>query len=263
MGVGASRHAESLFADFPAPAPSRFQALLSAHLFPDPSHRASIIPSPRLAGNAEPIDLPLAAISRARRRGSGESTVVNNAGMLRPLDLRSGDESVLDEMWAVNVKAPFRPIRLALPHLEKGGRGRIVNVASTDGKRNRPRVSVGYAMTKHAVLALSHAAKFAGWEKGVRVAALCPGAVDTELVASIPGVTPAANRLAPETVAKFGRLPARPSEQRLHLGASDKHSARELDVKLRPRRGGPFHSLGVIDDRRPTRPDPRTKPLWR
>ena len=127
--------------------------------------------------------------------------LVNNAGILRPLDLRSGDESVLDEMWAVNVKAPFRLIRLALPHLEKGGRGRIVNVASTDGKRYRDTVSVGYAMTKHAVLALSHAAKFASWEKGVRVTALCPGAVDTELVASIPGVTPAANRLAPETVA--------------------------------------------------------------
>jgi NAD(P)-dependent dehydrogenase (short-subunit alcohol dehydrogenase family) len=56
-------------------------------------------------------------------------------------------------------------------------------------------------MTKHAVLALSHAAKFVGWEKGVRVTALCPGALDTELVASIPSVTPAANRLAPETVA--------------------------------------------------------------
>ena len=127
--------------------------------------------------------------------------LVNNAGILRPLDLRCGDESVLDEMWAVNVKAPFRLIRLALPHLEQGGTGRIINVASTDGKRYRDTVSVAYAMTKHAVLALTHAAKFAGWEKGVRVTALCPGAVDTELVASIPGVTPAANRLAPETVA--------------------------------------------------------------
>src|SRR5271168_927602 len=137
--------------------------------------------------------------------------LVNNAGILRPLDLRSGDESVLDEMWAVNVKAPFRLIRLALPHLEKGGRGRIVNVASTDGKRYRDTVSVAYAMTKHAVLALSHAAKFAGWEKGVRVTALCPGAVDTELVASIPGVTPSANRIAPgtiaETIAFLLRLP--------------------------------------------------------
>jgi NAD(P)-dependent dehydrogenase (short-subunit alcohol dehydrogenase family) len=126
--------------------------------------------------------------------------LINNAGILRAVDLRSGDESVLDEMWAVNVKGPFRLIRLALPYLEKAGHGRIVNVASTDGKRYREGVSVAYAMTKHAVLALTHAAKFAGWEHGVRVTALCPGAVDTELVASVPGVVPSANRIPPETI---------------------------------------------------------------
>jgi len=137
--------------------------------------------------------------------------LINNAGILRLLDLRSGDEDVLDEMWAVNVKAPFRLIRLALPHLEKAGHGRIVNIASTDGKRYRDTVSVAYALTKHAVLALSHAAKFAGWERGVRVTALCPGAVDTELVAGLPGVVPSGNRIAPatiaETVAFLLRLP--------------------------------------------------------
>lgn len=127
--------------------------------------------------------------------------LINNAGILRAIDLRSGDESVLDEMWSVNVKAPFRLIRLALPHLEKTGHGRIINVASTDGKRYREGVSVAYTMTKHAVMALTHAAKFAGWEHGVRVTALCPGAVDTELVASVPGVVPSANRIPPETIA--------------------------------------------------------------
>jgi NAD(P)-dependent dehydrogenase (short-subunit alcohol dehydrogenase family) len=104
-------------------------------------------------------------------------------------------------MWAVNVKGPFRLIRLALPHLEKSGHGRIINIASTDGKRYRDGVSIAYSMTKHAVMALTHAAKFAGWEHGVRVTALCPGAVDTELVASIPGVTPPANRIVPDTIA--------------------------------------------------------------
>jgi NAD(P)-dependent dehydrogenase (short-subunit alcohol dehydrogenase family) len=137
--------------------------------------------------------------------------LINNAGILRPLDLRSGDESVLDEMWAVNVKAPYRLIRLALPYLEASGNGRVINIASTDGKRYRDTVSVAYAMTKHAVLALTHAAKFAGWEKGVRVTALCPGAVDTDFVAGIPGVTPSANRISPatigETVSFLLRLP--------------------------------------------------------
>ncbi|KXO72991.1 SDR family oxidoreductase [Brucella anthropi] len=127
--------------------------------------------------------------------------LINNAGILRPIDFKSGDETILDEMWAVNVKGPFRLIRLALPHLEKSGHGRIINIASTDGKRYRDGVSIAYSMTKHAVMALTHAAKFAGWEHGVRVTALCPGAVDTELVASIPGVTPPANRIAPDTIA--------------------------------------------------------------
>ena len=128
--------------------------------------------------------------------------LVNNAGILRAVDFDSGDEAALDEVWSVNVKAPFRLIRLALPHLRKSGTGRIVNIASTDGKRYRPGVSVAYTMSKHAVLALTHAAKFAGWEDGVRVTALCPGAVNTALIANVPGVTPVADRIAPETIAE-------------------------------------------------------------
>ncbi len=128
--------------------------------------------------------------------------LINNAGILRQVGFQDEDETALDEMWRINVIAPFRLIRLALPHLRKVGHGRIVNIASTDGKRYRDASSsVGYAMTKHAVIALSHAAKFAGWEHGVRVTALCPGAVDTELLAGVPGVTPAAGRMKPEVVA--------------------------------------------------------------
>jgi NAD(P)-dependent dehydrogenase (short-subunit alcohol dehydrogenase family) len=53
---------------------------------------------------------------------------------------------------------------------------------------------------------MSHAAKFAGWDDGIRVTALCPGAVDTELIASVPGVAPAANRIAPETLGEIVSL---------------------------------------------------------
>jgi NAD(P)-dependent dehydrogenase (short-subunit alcohol dehydrogenase family) len=128
--------------------------------------------------------------------------LVNNVGILRQVSFDAPDESALDEMWGVNVKAPFRLIRLALPYLRRAGHGRIVNVASTDGKRYRDgSVSVGYAMTKHALLALSHAARFAGWDDGVRVTALCPGAVDTELLAGIPGATPGPGRIDPAIIA--------------------------------------------------------------
>jgi NAD(P)-dependent dehydrogenase (short-subunit alcohol dehydrogenase family) len=128
--------------------------------------------------------------------------LINNAGVLRAVSLEDEDETALDEMWAINVRAPLRLIRLALPALRKSGNGRVINVASTDGKRYRDEsVSIGYAMTKHALVALSHGTRFAGWRDGVRVTALCPGAVETELLSGIPGATPKSERMTPETIA--------------------------------------------------------------
>jgi NAD(P)-dependent dehydrogenase (short-subunit alcohol dehydrogenase family) len=127
--------------------------------------------------------------------------LVNNAGVLTPFTLAEGSEDELDRHWDINVKAPLRLIRAAMPHLIAAGEGRIVTIASTDGKRVRPGSALAYAMTKHAVVALTHAARLEGWEHGVRATALCPGAVDTDLIADLPGVTPLADRLKPETVA--------------------------------------------------------------
>ena len=127
--------------------------------------------------------------------------LVNNAGILRMVDFELGSEDDLDDLWAINVKAPFRLIRAALPHLKATGAGRVVNIASTDAKRYRGGTSVGYAMTKHALLAMTQAVRHAGWDEGVRATALCPGAIDTDLVANLPGTTPKADRLTPETVA--------------------------------------------------------------
>ena len=128
--------------------------------------------------------------------------LVNNAGILKMVTFDTGDERDLDDLWNVNVKAPFRLIKAALPHLKATGRGRIVNIASTDAKRYRDaNASLGYVMTKHALLAMTHAARFAGWAEGVRATAICPGAIDTEMIANLPGVTPKADRLQPDTVA--------------------------------------------------------------
>lgn len=130
--------------------------------------------------------------------------LVNNAGIFRQVNFEEGTDADLDDLWAINVKAPFRLMRLAMPALKKCGNGRIVNIASTDGLRFRDNnASVGYTMSKHALVAMTHAARQYGYADGVRATALCPGAVDTDLVAGLPGVTPAAGRLAPATVASL------------------------------------------------------------
>lgn len=128
--------------------------------------------------------------------------LVNNAGIWRQVNFETGDEEDLDTLWEVNVKGPFRLIRHALPHLKDCGNGRIVNIASTDGVRFRDTTcSIGYTMSKHALVAMSHAARQFGYEDGVRVTALCPGAVSTDLIAGIPGVTPGPQQMSPDTVA--------------------------------------------------------------
>lgn len=133
--------------------------------------------------------------------------LVNNAGILKMVDFTRGDEDDLDDLWRVNVKGPFRLIRAALPHLKAAGRGRVINIASTDGKRYRDATtSLGYVLTKNALVAMTHAVRFAGWEDGLRGTAICPGAIDTEMIDGIPGVTPKAERLQPDTVAEIVSL---------------------------------------------------------
>lgn len=110
--------------------------------------------------------------------------LVNNAGISRFVGLEDGSEDDLEEMLAINVKAPFRLIRAALPHLKVAGTGRVINVASLSGKRVMG-LNAGYQMSKHAVVALTHAVRRVGWEHGIRATALCPGFVDTDLVAHV------------------------------------------------------------------------------
>ena len=94
------------------------------------------------------------------------------------------DESALDLMWTVNVKAPLSLTKLVLPHLRQSGSGRVVNVASLAGKAVYGS-AVGYSMTKFAAVALSHATRHAGWDDGVRCTAICPGYVATDMTSAV------------------------------------------------------------------------------
>ena len=127
--------------------------------------------------------------------------LINNAGILKIVSFDEGEIDELNELWKVNVVAPFYLTKLCLPHIKKSNYGRIINIASTDGKRYRESVSVGYSMVKHALVSMSHATRIAGWNDGIRVTAICPGAVDTNLLNGIPGVTTSKQRLKPETIA--------------------------------------------------------------
>ena len=112
--------------------------------------------------------------------------LINNAGTAAPFGFEDGDEAKLDHMLEVNLKAPYRLIRAALPHLRASGSGRIVNITSLAGMRFK-RGSPGYAMSKFAAMGLSSAARALLWDDGIRVTAVAPGPVNTDMMPQVSG----------------------------------------------------------------------------
>lgn len=105
--------------------------------------------------------------------------VVNAAGINPKVRVTDDGEDELDQMWRVNVKGPLRVVRAAFPHLAKSGTGRVINLGSLSAKRVAS--NVGYAMSKFAVLALTHGIRREGRDAGIRATVLCPGYVATDM----------------------------------------------------------------------------------
>ena len=130
--------------------------------------------------------------------------LVNNAGTSNTFSVEQGEEADLDALWSSNVKGPLFMTRACLPHLRQSGKGRIINVSSLSGKRLR-NSNAAYAMTKFAIMALTHATRQTGWEDGVRVTALCPSFVATDLTAEVVKIG-RAEMIAPEDLAEIAAM---------------------------------------------------------
>ncbi|NWJ25714.1 SDR family NAD(P)-dependent oxidoreductase [Rhizobium sp. RM] len=142
-------------------------------------------------------------VSGAVERFGRIDALINNAGLGERVALMDDNDEALDRLFAVNVKAPLRMTRLCMPHLEKSGTGRIINIVSMSGKRVR-NAFVGYNMTKFAVMGLTHTTRHVAWDKGVRATAICPSFVRTEMSAYTNKVTPD-EMIQPETLASLVR----------------------------------------------------------
>ena len=124
-------------------------------------------------------------VTAAAKRFGRIDGLVNNAGIGMDFTVEDKDESALDEMWTVNTKGPLRLIRAAFPLLKASGVGRVVNIVSLSGKRVAGDALTGYAMSKFATMALTHAVRYSGWEHGIRATAICPGYVATDMTAEV------------------------------------------------------------------------------
>jgi 3-oxoacyl-[acyl-carrier protein] reductase len=105
--------------------------------------------------------------------------LVNNAGGSRARPLEELTDADWNEQWELHVMASMRLMKALAPAMAEAGGGRIVNVASSSGKRPSRRLDASYSVTKAAQLSLSRVFAEAYAGKGVLVNAVTPGPVAT------------------------------------------------------------------------------------
>jgi 3-oxoacyl-[acyl-carrier protein] reductase len=127
---------------------------------------------------AEP-DAPAEVVRRATEELGPTDVLVNNVGDSYLAKFEELSERQWEEMWQLNVMSYVRAIRAVLPTMRERGRGVIVNVSSTAGKRPSTGMP-NYSVTKAAVLSLSRlvADLYAG--EGIRCNAITPGPTATQ-----------------------------------------------------------------------------------
>ncbi|SDB95142.1 SDR family NAD(P)-dependent oxidoreductase [Acinetobacter boissieri] len=128
--------------------------------------------------------------------------LVINAGIMilgSVLDVTQVD---YEKTFEINLTSPWRLSRLAWSSLKASGHGKIVIMSSLSGKRVASAASGLYSMSKFAVTGLTHALRLAGVDDHIRVTAICPSYVATDMAQAISHV-PMEKMTQPETIANI------------------------------------------------------------
>lgn len=137
-------------------------------------------PAAILAGDITDPRLPQRLVDLAVERFGRCDALINNAGILEIGPIDSIDLDRVCSMVRINVEAAFRMAYVAARHFLQQKRGHLVNVSSILGTKTRPTAGA-YAGTKYAIEALSESLRLELAGTGIRVTAIQPGLVMTEL----------------------------------------------------------------------------------
>jgi NAD(P)-dependent dehydrogenase (short-subunit alcohol dehydrogenase family) len=128
-----------------------------------------------------------AAIAQAESRFGALHVLFNNAGIFPDGDglPEETEESVFDRVIAVNLKGVFFGCKYGIPALRRAGGGSIVNTASFVALMGAATAQIAYTASKGAVLAMTREIAVAHAKQGIRANSLCPGPVNTPLLAQL------------------------------------------------------------------------------
>ena len=119
--------------------------------------------------------------ARAADQMGGLDILINNAGIITRGQITDASDEDLRRTMAINVEAPFRLCRAAIPLLEGTGGGAIVNTSSCWGIHPGPKHPV-YIMSKAAIASLTQCLAQDHAHQGIRVNAVCPNEVNTPMI---------------------------------------------------------------------------------
>jgi NAD(P)-dependent dehydrogenase (short-subunit alcohol dehydrogenase family) len=108
--------------------------------------------------------------------------LINNVGIVRTGGIVDSSESDWDLVNAVNVKSIYLVCREVIPHMERHGRGAIVNIASIAAHRWTGISYASYSASKGAVVSLSRSIALEFAAKGIRCNSVSPGLMNTPMV---------------------------------------------------------------------------------
>jgi len=116
----------------------------------------------------------------------GVNLLVNNAGIVMPITTPFMSDAAWHEVLDVNLNGTFYLTRLFVQHcLKQKQKGSIVNMSSIAGLRGTPG-QVNYAASKAGIIALTSSLAREVSVRGIRVNAVAPGWIDTEIVSDMP-----------------------------------------------------------------------------
>lgn len=132
----------------------------------------------------------------------GIDVLINNAGMALSCPFEEVTEEQFDRIMAINVRTPFFLTQAALPYLRKSSAASIINISSVVGHAGYP-LQTAYVASKHAVLGFTKSLANEVYQDGIRVHAICPGGVYTDMVKiARPDLTPE-GMIQPEEIAEL------------------------------------------------------------
>lgn len=116
--------------------------------------------------------------------------LINNAGQAINCDFESTSKDTLDKIMSINFRVPYLLTQKALPLIKKSDSASIINIASVVSHAGYPMQSA-YVASKHALLGFTKSLAAEVYNDGVRVHAISPGGVYTDMVkVSRPDLTP-------------------------------------------------------------------------